>query len=138
MAMSINKMHIPHGVTTAREPPASMPGMASITPPKSRLWPVPTHTSMWHFMLRVINPATAEQSALPIIMPSPSQVNEPLSAPPILSAIMPTNPSTQPATLLPVRRSVEGYTAQASSTKANTLSELSMAAREPALCDSPM
>ncbi len=93
---------------------------------------------MWHFNFLVISPAAAEQRALPMIMPSPSHVNPPLSAPPMFSATIPTNPSRQPATLCAFIRSVEGYATHASITSVNTLSELRMAARDPALCDSPM
>ena len=69
-------------------------------------------------------------------MPSPSQVNRPLSVPPKFSDRMPEKPTMQPMIFFTVMRSLLKKM-QARMTTEKTLSELRMAAREPSLWESP-
>ena len=85
---------------------------------------------------RVIRLAIAEQMVLTIIIPSPSHVNCPLSAPPRFRARIPQNPTTQPIIFREVSMSLLKQ-AHANNTTRNVLSELRIAAREPSLCDIP-
>ena len=134
--MSISRISTPATVTLGSHPPISKAGRISSPPPMARLYPVPTNTSTRRPNPRVISEAKAEQSALRMIIPSPSHVNCPLSLPPRLRARMPRNPTTHPMALRTVMRSLLKKT-HARITTVNTPIELSIAARAPSLCDSP-
>ena len=136
MHISPARMSRPVMETTGSVPPQASPGRISSAPPSASAYPVPTNTSMRLPRPRVMRPAMAEHSALSTIMPSPSQVKPPLSPPSMFSAIMPRKPITHPTILLVVRRSLSKNT-HANITSVNTLIELRMAARDPALCESP-
>lgn len=130
-------MMIPLAVMWGRVPFMAMLGTMSSTPPRKRLYPVPTKTSTRRERPRVIRPAMAEQSALRAIMPSPMSVNSPLSPLPILRKMMPVIPMVHPKIYFGVRRSLL-KNRQANNTSRNVPSELRMAARAPSLYDIPI
>ena len=136
MPISISRMSNPAIVTLGNVPPINNAGRISSAPPRARLYPVPTNTSTRRPSPLVISEAKAEQRAFSIIIPSPSQVNCPLSFPPRFRASMPRNPITQPTALRTVMRSLL-KNIHANITTVNTPIELSIAARAPSLCDSP-
>ena len=96
--MQINKARItiPALVMLGKVPFINNPGITNNAPPMAKLYPVPTNTSTRFPSPRVINPAKAEQRAFRIIMPSPNQVNCPLSSPLRFSVNIPMNPMAQP------------------------------------------
>ena len=136
MAMSSVRIVKPQRVTCGSAPPSGSAAISSSAPPMARLYPVPAKMSIRRLSGRVIRLAVAPHSAFSAISPSPSRLKSPPCAPPMFRANIPAMPMAQPAILRVVRRSLRKNT-HASSTTANTLSELSMAALEPALYHSP-
>ena len=137
MAINVANIKIPESVIVGKEPPKANPGIMRSAPPMASPYPVPTKISTRRLTLRISSPAIAVHMVLMIIMPSPSNVNFPLSVPPILSVRIPANPIRQPISFLVVSLSLLN-TIHANSTRIKVPKELRIAARAPALFDSPI